>query len=453
MEATLLKFNELPFPSEECSTRWIGQGALVSRTTFTWEMPILGIVSSHSEFNAFASAEWQTKLLSAIRFARQQGYRILYARDTPYALAIRTACTSLQIPAIELEVANTANSAAHRDDEPGEIALRQKGNLVPIALRLDQPTDRSEYRHLPLHDRAVVSLSQYLFALEIRPKGKMAELISLRMRDTTFLQGSVLLGIPIEKALSTKKEMAFAKELLDQGVVGWLCHSNIDNESTKFSTPLPCHSCGPMTHAPVFFAKQWKPSAGKYLIHCTRARRGPWPDQSIEQFHDEIFETPWKCAPSAMDSLVRILEKQRIVATSALKPGNQATVSFSACSLQELIASRRFESHLSRWDWEPYGLMISTAWLSSLGCNEVRYCSKAEMRTLSREASNFAQVYSDTGIGRDWRIEREWRSPDDVRLHALPFSQGAVFVSSLEEARRISHLSRWPICVVDGSDE
>ena len=449
MEATLLKFNELPFPSEECSTRWIGLGTLVSRTTFTWEMPILGIVSSHSEFNAFASAEWQIKLLSAIRFAGQQGYRILYARDTPYALAIRTACTSLQIPAIELSVANNTNYTADHADN----VLRQKGNFVSVSLRLEQPTDRSEYQQLPLHDRAVVSLSQYLFALEIRPKGKMAELISLRMRDTTFPQGSVLLGIPFEKALSTKKEMAFAKELLDQGVVGWLCHSNINDEASQSTTPLPCYSYGPMTQVPVFFAKQWKPSAGKYLIHCTRSRRGPWPDQSIEQFHDEIFETPWKCAPSAMDSLVRILEKQRIVATSALKPGNRATVSFSACSLPELIASRRFESHLSRWDWEPYGLMISTDWLSSLGCNEVRYCSKAEMRSLSVDAANFAQVYSDTGNGRDWRIEREWRAPDDVRLNALPFCQGAVFVSSVEEARRISHLSRWPICVVDGSNK
>jgi hypothetical protein len=97
--------------------------------------------------------------------------------------------------------------------------------------------------------------------------------------------------------------------------------------------------------------------------------------------------------------------------------------------------------------------MISTDWLSSLGCNEVRYCSKAEMRSLSVDAANFAQVYSDTGNGRDWRIEREWRAPDDVRLNALPFCQGAVFVSSVEEARRISHLSRWPICVVDGSNK
>jgi hypothetical protein len=93
--------------------------------------------------------------------------------------------------------------------------------------------------------------------------------------------------------------------------------------------------------------------------------------------------------------------------------------------------------------------MIATQWLVSLGCQQVRYCTKTEMRTLSKEESNFAQVYSDTGNGRDWRGEREWRVADDVRLHRLPFSQGAVFVSSIDEARRISHLSRWPICVID----
>lgn len=449
LEEFQIRFSELPFPSEQSSARWIGQGTLMSRTKLTWDVPTLGIVSSHSEGNAFASSEWQTKLMAAIRFASQQGYRVLFARDTPYALAIRTACTSLKVPAIELMISNAHGSLARATYESADVMLRQNGNLISVALDLEQPSDRPEFLQLPLHDRAVVSLSHSLFALEIRPKGKMAELLDLRLRDTSFSPGSVILGIRYGKDLSKKGGKTFAKEWLNHGAIGWICHSGNEVEPTISSLAIPCHALGPVTTVPVFFASQWRPLAGKYLIHCTRARRGPWPDQSIDQFHDEIFGNPWERAPTAMDSLVRILEKQRLVATSALKPGVRATVSFSACSLPELMASRRFETHLSRWDWEPYGLMISTHWLTSIGGQEVRYLPKAEMRTLSREESDFAQVYSDTGNGRDWRVEREWRVADDVRLHRLPFSQGAVFVSSIEEAHRISHLSRWPICVIE----
>ena len=449
METFPIRFSEPPFPSEDSFARWIGQGTLVSKTKLAWDVPTLGIVSSHSEFNGFASSEWQTKLMAAIRFASQQGYRVLFARDTPYSRAIRTACTSLQVPAIELIVSHHQGTLSRATHEIEDETLRQNGSLVFVILAIERSSDRTEFLHLPIHDRAVVSLSHCLFALEIRPKGKIAELIDLRLRDKAFSPGTVILGIRYEKDLSKIGGKTFAKRWLDQGVIGWICHLGGDGEPTISTLAIPCKSLGPVTMAPIFFASQWKPITGKFLIHCTRARRGPWPDQSIEQFHDEIFETPWKCAPTAMDSLVRILEKRRLVATSALKPGARATVSFSACSLPELIASRRFETHLSRWDWEPYGLMIATQWLVSLGCQQVRYCTKTEMRTLSKEESNFAQVYSDTGNGRDWRGEREWRVADDVRLHRLPFSQGAVFVSSIDEARRISHLSRWPICVID----
>jgi hypothetical protein len=355
----------------------------------------------------------------------------------------------LQVPAIELIVSHHQGTLSRATHEIEDETLRQNGSLVFVILAIERSSDRTEFLHLPIHDRAVVSLSHCLFALEIRPKGKIAELIDLRLRDKAFSPGTVILGIRYEKDLSKIGGKTFAKRWLDQGVIGWICHLGIEGEPTISKLGIPCKSLGPVTMAPIFFASQWKPLTGKFLIHCTRARRGPWPDQSIEQFHDEIFETPWKCAPTAMDSLVRILEKRRLVATSALKPGARATVSFSACSLPELIASRRFETHLSRWDWEPYGLMIATRWLVPLGCQQVRYCTKTEMRTLSKEESNFAQVYSDTGNGRDWRSEREWRVADDVRLHRLPFSQGAVFVSSIDEARRISHLSRWPICVID----
>ena len=444
-----IRLNELPFLSEECVARWIGHATLVSRTKLNWDFPTLGIVSSHSEFNGFASSEWQTKLMAAIRFARQQGYRVLFAKDTPYSLAIRTACTSFQVPAIELVVSNQPSALSRATHEIEDVALRQNGSLTCVPLSAERPSDRPELLHLPIHDRAVVSLSRYLFALEIRSKGKVAELIDLRLRDTSFSPGSVILGIRYEKDVSKRGGKTIAQRWLDQGVIGWICHADTEAEPTISTNGMPCHSLGPSTTVPIFFASQWQPTAGRFLIHCTRARRGPWPDQSIEQFHDEIFESPWKSPPSAMDSLVRILEKQRLVATSTLKPGVRATVSFSACSLAELMASRRFESHLSRWDWEPYGLMISSHWLSSLGCQPVRYCLKAEMQRLSVEESTFAQVYSDTGNGRDWRVEREWRVADDVRLHPLPFSQGTVFVSSIDEAHRISHLSRWPICVID----
>ena len=110
---------------------------------------------------------------------------------------------------------------------------------------------------------------------------------------------------------------------------------------------------------------------------------------------------------------------------------------------------RKFQTHLARWDWEPYGIMIDREWLESQGAKKVSYIDLATAKQTSDEALTYCQVMSDDAGSRDWRTEREWRIAGDVRLSRVPFSKALLFVPTLAEARLLQPISRWPIVVAN----
>ncbi len=111
---------------------------------------------------------------------------------------------------------------------------------------------------------------------------------------------------------------------------------------------------------------------------------------------------------------------------------------------------RRFQSHVARWDWEPYGIMIDRDWLESNGARQVTYIDRATAKQASEEELGFCQVISNESGSQDWRNEQEWRIAGDVRLSQVPFSKAIVFVPTMADARAIQSLSRWPIAIAMG---
>lgn len=108
---------------------------------------------------------------------------------------------------------------------------------------------------------------------------------------------------------------------------------------------------------------------------------------------------------------------------------------------------RRFQSHVARWDWEPYGIMIDRDWLERNGAKQVDYIDRARAKEMSDEALAFSQVVSSESGTTDWRNEQEWRIAGDVRLSQVPFSKAIVFVPTLADARAVQPFSRWPIVI------
>ena len=400
----------------------------------------LGLVSSHDSKHGYASLDWQESLLSAMQLANRQGWGILCARDVPYAEIIIHACKRLQVPyRLVFTTRSPENEHDRRPASDAENAL----DFSTLALLCDES---STNENIPIHDIASVFLANHLFVLELKEGGKIARLLDARLRCKEIPPGSTFLSLARNRTVKTTRPEK--SDWLDRGAVGWLNTRSRE----PLTSPIPLVSAEPFfgrTYQPIFSIRMLNNTESKYLVHCTRSRRGPWPDQSITQFHDEVLQNPWKEQPSVFETLQRILRLQRIIATNRFRRGKTETVCFSNNDIMSLLSMRKFQTHLARWDWEPYGIMIDREWLERHGAKKVSYIDRATAKQTIDEALTYCQVMADDAGSRDWRTEREWRIAGDVRLSQVPFSKALIFVPTLAEARLLQPISRWPIVIAN----
>lgn len=411
----------------------------------------LGIVSSHNSKHGYASQDWQESLRSALCLAHRQGWGVLCAHDAPYSEVVFHACKRFHVPFLVIRVANwsEANQPAKQhstcDGHSGDCGI------LWIACPEENSTDK-----ILIHDMASVFLANQLFVIELRESGKIAQLLESRLSCQDIPPGTTYLSLPTTHA--PKFRQSTGTDWLDRGAIGWLNTRNTDLLDPRLGSDSSSIECGTLarkpydgTHQPIFRIRLLGALASKYLVHCTRARRGPWPDQSISQFHDDLMQNPWNAQPTVLETLQRILKQQRLIATNTVRRGNTDTICFSSNEITELLSMRKFQSHLSRWDWEPYGIMIDRDWLESNGAKQVSYIDRITARKTSDDALAYCQVLSNESNSADWRKEREWRIAGDVRLGQVPFSKAIVFVPTLADAKTIQPLSRWPIVVTSPS--
>ncbi|MFN5769464.1 MAG: hypothetical protein ACK5ZC_17495 [Pirellulaceae bacterium] len=170
------------------------------------------------------------------------------------------------------------------------------------------------------------------------------------------------------------------------------------------------------------------PGASDWLVHCTRANPGQWPQQNLGEHIDEILcQDRWEI-PSPLETLIRILQDRRLLATGYLKRSGSRSISFSAKPLRDLLDSRCYQRHLQRWDWEPYGIALTKRHLLQLGARPVRYGIDADAEVQAR-----------------WQMEEEWRLDRDLSLTDLPWGSGFVFVPDLNTATQIATTSPLPV--------
>jgi hypothetical protein len=188
------------------------------------------------------------------------------------------------------------------------------------------------------------------------------------------------------------------------------------------------------------------------LTHCTREQTDGWPDQCQTDYVDELLLHREASDHSAFAALRRIIDMQRLVATSRMIRGDTDVVCFTAVPLGDLPQLRSFRSHLARWDFEPYGICIRQEWLARRQCSPVRYGDDPLWESLAADDRPLFQVRTSrsrrNGRTVDWSIEREWRHIGDVDLAELPSEAGLIFVPTREEAEQLAAISRWPVAVL-----
>ncbi len=191
-----------------------------------------------------------------------------------------------------------------------------------------------------------------------------------------------------------------------------------------------------------------------FLFHCTRHCQGPWPGQTEDDFHDDLLFGNPGADHSAFASLIRIVNEQRIRASSKLIRGSHQVVCFTEMNVVELKAARVYRPHLKRWDFEPYGIAIGKKVLVEQGAHEVIYGGEKLWKNSPPTLQPFLQKMgaNDKKNARnrpaiDWSKEREWRIVGDLELNGIELDQLVIFVPTIFEAKTIAEHCPWPVAV------
>ncbi len=311
------------------------------------------------------------------------------------------------------------------------------------------PSDREDaeaesFDRFPARDRAAVALSDRVVALDVRPRGHLDNLLRARLNEPSCPPASVHLALGPGLV---RRELA--DQLMGSGAIGWYVFDTPDHSDDASPIPWPQVDAG--HHCPVPVVSLDDFHDWPYLTHCTRRRRGPWPDESESDFLDNLILDRAGANHSALAALWRIVRSRRLIATSDMVRGDAPVVSFTAVPLAEIHLLHTFRSHLGRWDFEPYGICIHRDWLVEHGAKPVIYGDENEWEGLAAEDRPFFQKKaskSATGRVLDWTAEREWRHIGDVSLDEIPEDAAVVFVPSESDAKHLVGISRWPVTVV-----
>lgn len=327
--------------------------------------------------------------------------------------------------------------------EPGGVSPRTNSEIESRpeadALRLALENRGGPSSELPLSDRLLIAAADQVFALQVRPNGNLHRLLRARLTDSAWPTASVWLALGESLVPSD-----VAAELQSLGAVGWWLF--MEHVSNAFESP---QANGTLETRPTLTDMPW--ADGEYLVHWTRRRDGPWPDQSEADFIDELLLSREATNHSAFAVLSRIVQQRRLIASAAGVRGETAVVSFSAKPLRELTKQRTFRAHRGRWDCEAYGLCVRREWLQARGAKPVIYGDDEQWSSLSGSERPFFQLKTTRSRRGakliDWSQEAEWRVPIDLDLSEAGCDDALLFVPTADEARQLAAISPWPVLV------
>jgi len=456
----------LPVGKSEANPCWLGC-RLAFVTSQIPKKTRVGLVSSRLSQNLETHRDWFRMLRTCCAEAAKSDEILVVAESTaPDEFISRAA---MLFGASILKIKGPDSESANVKDwlhSLREFAAPPSDSVIEVYLSpaldraADQSSSHTEQPPGPLRDRATVVLSDRIHALRLRKNGHIHRLLRHRLEDpswpTTSIQIARGSGCVVDDV---------ANELQECGAVGWVLIS----DDSMAATPLPKRDelarneiaventqslaapnrteqkIGSIADLPA--SEDWQ-----FLTHCTRRRIGPWPGQSRTEYLDDLILDRPSADHSPFAALMRIVEQQCLYASGRLIRGSYPVVSFSAVPLRDLPQLRTFRPHLARWDFEPYGICISRAWLDALGAKPVVYGNEQTWQAFSEQDRPYFQRHeskaSTESSGIDWSIEIEWRHQGDVSLSDLPSASAILFVPTKEEAKELEKVSRWPITIL-----
>lgn len=348
-------------------------------------------------------AMWLRGLRAALRRIQESGDLLVIANGTAGSDFVRRGAERLRIPIEETTI--TADLGNASPDEVGAI---------------------------PPQDRALLATADLVLALQVRTNGNIHRALQERLARNS----------PVEIVdLPETHPRAVRDDLVERGATLW-------SPSDKAQSALgSCNHSQVVRPSVCELVPQLSPDEWTFLSHTTRACTGRWPCQSASDYVDSILDDAGDADHSAIAALEQIVTQRKLLAASRMIRGGHAVVCLTAVPLLDLPPLRKFQTHRSRWDFEPYGICIRQQWLQDRGARPVIYGNEATWQSLEQRDRPFFQFTSSpsSSPGTDWSVEREWRHVGDLDLHELPAADGLLFVRCYEDAVRLSRSSPWPI--------
>ena len=359
--------------------------------------------------------------------------------------------------AAQVENSGSENPGSEKPDFKTNSKLTYDAWYKPIALESAKSAADSNQLH-NIND-LLIGIAQSAFLLSVRNSGNVFKAAKHRLENKTNEASTTKLLI--NKSLTPAK---VEKSLLEKGAAAWLllgenCDSETKTENPQPSSVLPTK---PSQHSQPNFTHQFEPSSSpeakilsideiktdQFLLHWTRRRNGPWPDQSSDQFLDDLIFQSSRSNHNQIASLCRILATRTILGSSDITRDRRQVVCFSNVGVDQLPQKRTFRSHLSRWDFELYGIAIDKELLIELGAKPVIYGSDSVWDELTDADRPWFQVEKSQSGTVDWQSEKEWRILGDLKLDQIPLDQAFLFVPREADAAVAAKLSHWPIVIL-----
>jgi hypothetical protein len=280
-------------------------------------------------------------------------------------------------------------------------------------------------------DAAVAELCDEVRVLHVRPQGNIERLLLDRLEAK---------GRSIQRTLIHVSGAEFkpqVSELLRRGGIAWHVHSADETSRTDRSWP------GAMMPSLGRVIPLTEVACDRYVAHFTRSQPQGWRDESEAARLDALIFGHSHADRGVLSTLMRIIAQRCLLAGNALTRDSSRVVCFTGRSLAEFEHLRKFRSHLSRWDYEPYGIAIDREALRAAGGRPVRYGGEPEWVSLRPAERPFFQ--RSGGESSDWTGEAEWRVLGDLDLSAFGPDQVLVFAADLPAAGLLASLSPWPV--------
>lgn len=297
-------------------------------------------------------------------------------------------------------------------------------------------------------DQFMISLANEVRLLEVRKGGNV-------LKASRRCLGKISQA-PIGKTLYllTHRRLNSAevnKTLTEQGALPWYLYRSDDEKPAASGKHAPdgrSHAAIQRTCSFVTLEQfRQNHQLEDYVVHWTRRRKGPWPNQSENRYLDDLLFGTDAANHDRLHALLRILATNKLLATSQLTRDSRPVVCFSAVTVDQLGSLRQFRRHLGRWDFETAGIAVKRSVFEAAGGRKAIYGDEADWSSLPASDRPFFQKRQSGTI--DWSVEQEWRVVGDFDLARIGTDDAFVFVDNDDDARQVAELCNWAVVTID----